>query len=241
MRWLKAWFMRAGAAIDLQVLRLDRPVTETRRGTAGVSGRASALAGIFGCVVMLGGCETSMKLGDVFGTNSSDEPQTTATIGPQTTASAPRTADQVNDQTGEGGDGGPLAPGGLLGSDTKDDLNLGKKYYRMANHGLAERYFRKAVELHPRDAEAWLGLAASYDQLRRFELADRAYGEVFKIVGKTPEVLNNQGYSYMLRGEYRRARQTLLQARAMDRGNPFVQNNLDLLAKSSRKRKAVDN
>jgi len=233
MRWLKAWFMRAGAAIHLRLLQVDRPVAKVHRGTGGVSGRAAGLAAVFGCVIFLGGCETSTKWSDVFKTNSSDDPQTTASV--------PKTVEEVNDTTGERSGGGPLAGPGLLGSDTKDDLNEGKKFYRMANHGLAERSFRRAVEAHPRDGEAWLGLAASYDQLRRFELADRAYGEVFKIVGKTPEVLNNQGYSYMLRGDYRRARQTLLQAQAMDPANPYVQNNLDLLAKSARKRKAVDN
>jgi len=118
---------------------------------------------------------------------------------------------------------------------------MGKKLYRSGNHGLAERYFRRAVESHPRDGEAWLGLAACYDQLRRFELADRAYGEVIKIVGPTSEVLNNQGYSYLLRGDYGRARQTLLQAKARDPSNPYVQNNLDLLAKSARKRKGIEN
>jgi Flp pilus assembly protein TadD len=46
-------------------------------------------------------------------------------------------------------------------------LSLGKKHYRAENFGLAEKYFRHAAELHPRDAEAWLGLAASYDRLRR--------------------------------------------------------------------------
>jgi len=233
MRWLKAWFMRAGAPIDLRVLQVDGPVTKVPRATGGVSGRVAGLAAVFGFVIFLGGCETSTKWSDVFRTNSSDDPQTTASV--------PKTTEEVNDTTGEGSRGGTLAGPGLLGSDTKDDLNEGKKFYRMANHGLAERYFRRAVEAHPRDGEAWLGLAASYDQLRRFELADRAYGEVFKIVGKTPEVLNNQGYSYMLRGDYRRARQTLLQAQAMDPANPYIQNNLDLLAKSARKRKAIDN
>ena len=134
-----------------------------------------------------------------------------------------------------------MAAPGLLGSDAKDDLNLGKKFYRLGSHGLAERHFRRAVESHPGDGEAWLGLAACYDQLKRFELADRAYAEVFRIVGKSAEVLNNQGYSYMLRGDYRRARQTLEQAKAMDPSNQYVQNNLDLLARSARKRKAVDN
>jgi Flp pilus assembly protein TadD len=96
------------------------------------------------------------------------------------------------------------------------------------------------VELHPRDAESWIGLAASYDRLRRFDLADRAYGQATRIVGSTPEVLNNQGFSYMLRGDYRRARATLLAAQAKDPGNPYIQNNLRMLEESARKAKAVN-
>jgi len=122
--------------------------------------------------------------------------------------------------------------------DPNDDLNLGKRQFRANNFGLAERYFRRAVEKGPgdarRDAEAWLGLAASYDRLRRFELADRAYAHAIKILGPTPEVLNNQGYSYILRGDYRHAREKLLAARDLDPGNPFIRSNLALLAKSAR-------
>ncbi|MGB7258070.1 MAG: tetratricopeptide repeat protein [Pseudolabrys sp.] len=129
---------------------------------------------------------------------------------------------------------------GLLGSDPNDDLSLGKKQYRANNFGLAEKYFRRAVETHPRDAEAWLGLAASYDRLRRFDLADRAYAQAVKIVGPTIEVLNNQGYSYMLRGDYRRARERLIAAQRKDPGNKYVANNLHLLAESYRKGKAIE-
>src|SRR5262249_36446342 len=112
----------------------------------------------------------------------------------------------------------------VLGSDPTDDLSLAKKFFRQGGFGLAERHYRKAVELHPRDAEAWLGLAACYDRLRRFDLADRAYRHLIKLVGQTPEILNNQGYSYMLRGDYRRARATLLAARAKDPNSPFIKN-----------------
>jgi Flp pilus assembly protein TadD len=48
---------------------------------------------------------------------------------------------------------------------------------------MAERYFRRAVETHASDAEAWVGLAASYDRLRRFDLADQAYAEAIRLVG----------------------------------------------------------
>ena len=122
--------------------------------------------------------------------------------------------------------------------DPNDDLALGKRQYRAQNYGLAERYFRRAVEKGPgdtrRDAEAWLGLAASYDRLRRFELADRAYAHAAKILGPTAEVLNKQGYSYLLRGDYAHAREKLAAAQALDPANPYVRSNLDLLARSER-------
>jgi len=134
----------------------------------------------------------------------------------------------------------PAIASGMLGSDPNDDLSLGKKQYRANNYGLAEKYFRRAVESHPRDAEAWLGLAASYDRLRRFDLADRAYAQAIGIVGPTLEILNNQGYSYMLRGDYKRARTKLDEALRKDPGNKFVLTNLQLLDESSRKGKAIE-
>ena len=69
----------------------------------------------------------------------------------------------------------------LLGNNPADELEAGKKHYREQNFGLAERYFRRAVEAAPQNAEAWMGLAASYDKLRRFDLADRAYAQAFSI------------------------------------------------------------
>jgi tetratricopeptide (TPR) repeat protein len=128
----------------------------------------------------------------------------------------------------------------LMGTDPNDDLNLGKQYFRQGAWGQAEQRFRRAVEKGPRDAEAWLGLAASYDRLKRFDLADRAYEQLLKIVGPTAEILNNQGFSYILRGNYRRARQILLTAQAKDPLNPYIQNNIRLLEKSARTRKAVE-
>jgi Flp pilus assembly protein TadD len=128
----------------------------------------------------------------------------------------------------------------LLGKDPNDALSIGKKYFRQGSYGLAEQQFRRAVETHPRDAESWLGLAASYDRLRRFDLADRAYEQVLKLIGPTPEVMNNQGFSYMLRGDYGRARRILLAAQAKDPKSPYIANNLRLLDESARKHKAIN-
>jgi Flp pilus assembly protein TadD len=69
--------------------------------------------------------------------------------------------------------------------------------------------------------------------LRRFDLADRGYAQVLKILGPTPEILN-LGYSYLLRGDFRRARIKLAAARELDPTNPYIQNNLDLLDRDLR-------
>jgi Flp pilus assembly protein TadD len=141
---------------------------------------------------------------------------------------------QLNDTTGS------LAAGGeVLGEDPKDDLSLGKKHYKEQNYGLAEKHFRRVVEAQPRTAEAWVGLAASYDRLRRFDLADRAYSQATALVGPTPEILNNEGFSFMLRGDYKTARKKLLAAQAKDPESKFIQNNLDLLAEVSSDKKGV--
>jgi Flp pilus assembly protein TadD len=156
-------------------------------------------------------------------------PETTATVpAPEVATAAPAR------------DGSSKATPEVLGNDPNDDLNLAKKHFRRGGYGLAEKHFRKAVELQPRAAEAWLGLAAAYDRLRRFDLADRAYRQVIRLIGPTPEVLNNQGFSYMLRGDYRRARQTLLAAKAKSPNNPHINANLELLTEVQRKAKGIN-
>ena len=111
----------------------------------------------------------------------------------------------------------------------KDDLTLGKEHFRESRYGLAEVHFRRAVESRKGDAEAWLGLAASYDQLKRFRLADRAYAQALKITGPTAELLNNRGYSYLMRGDVRRASLDLTAALALDPENERIRNNVAAL------------
>jgi Flp pilus assembly protein TadD len=134
----------------------------------------------------------------------------------------------------------PGSQAGLLGSNPQDDLSLGKKYYRSGSYGLAEKYFRRAVETYANDAEAWLGLAAAYDQLRRFDLADRAYAQTIRIAGPTVEIVNNQGYSLMLRGKYREAAAKFAQAAAKAPENVYVKNNIRLLAEATHQRKSIE-
>jgi Tetratricopeptide repeat len=220
---------------------------------------ARALIVAAACLTWLGGCSSSssINLADLWPGSTGSKPGSSdvasADVPPPPPGGVPPAAVPGDDTTGSTGSNltqpaepgpsgepvAPLAKPGLLGDDPHDDLQLGKKHFRANNFALAEKAFRNAVQKHPRDAEAWVGLAASYDRLRRFDLADRAYGEAVRLIGPTVEILNDQGFSYMLRGDYPRARQKLEQARTRDPRNPYVQANLQLLEQSIRERKAI--
>jgi Flp pilus assembly protein TadD len=186
------------------------------------------------CLTALSGCSSFTNLNDL---DAKKAGQTAATgaAGSETTGS-------IVTQPAESGHSvppGPLAAPGLAGDDPNDDVVRGKRYFRANDFGLAEKSFRAAVEKHPRDVESWVGLAASYDRLHRFDLADRAYAQAISLVGPTPEILNDEGFSYMLRGDYARAARTLAQAKAKDPANPYIAANLQLLEESASTGKAV--
>jgi len=199
-----------------------------------VSVKRSVVAAM-ACLVCLTGCETtSLKPPDFLNWNGEKQAKDSAA---DVTGSVAGPHDGLNGVGDKGPPAQPLAP--AMPSTPNDDLSLGRMNFTQGNYGLAERYFRRAVESGPREADAWLGLAASYDRLRRFDLADRAYNQLYGLVGRTPEILNNQGYSMMLRGDFAHARTILAEARAKDPTNPYIANNIALLAEAVRTKKAV--
>jgi Flp pilus assembly protein TadD len=115
-----------------------------------------------------------------------------------------------------------------------EPVKLGIQRFYEGNFGLAQQYFQDAVEKTPKDVTAWVGLAASYDRLGRFDLADRSYAAAVKLVGHTPSLLNNEGYSYMLRGDLGKARAKFDEALRLDPNNATATNNLALLNESTR-------
>lgn len=118
-------------------------------------------------------------------------------------------------------DGSPVASNELS--------RLGRQDLAAGNSGLAEQHFRDAIEKNRNDVSAWIGLAAAYDDLKRFDLADRAYAQAIKLQGETFDIVNNQGYSYLLRGDRTRALSRLRRAAEMQPDNSVVLNNLRLL------------
>lgn len=132
-----------------------------------------------------------------------------------------------------------LAGSGMTAEDAQfypsdEYIRQAKVYFRNENYGLAAQAYQKAVEVTPKDAEAWLGLAASYDHLRRFDLADQAYERVLALAATNAAILNNAGYSQLMRGNLESARRFLLKAYELEPDNPYIQNNLRLLGESER-------
>lgn len=125
-------------------------------------------------------------------------------------------------------------PGDVKYYPSDEPLRLGLEHFHRGAYGTAERYFRDAVEKAPADRTAWIGLAASYDRIGRFDLADKAYHAAIKLGGETPQILNNLGYSYMLRGDLAGARTKFNRALERDPENPTILNNIELLNASYR-------
>jgi tetratricopeptide (TPR) repeat protein len=200
--------------------------------------RVARIVIVMAFMTCLGACSSSTKFGDLLKSDSSASSDAQG----NPAQSGDVTGSFVTQPAEPGPSGEPVAPlskPGLVGDDPNDDLSLAKKYFRANNFGLAEKNFRTAVEKHPNDAEAWVGLAASYDRLHRFDLSDRAYAQAIHIIGPTAEILNDQGFSYMLRGDYARAHKKLQEAQAKDPSNPYVRANLQLLEESYREGKAI--
>lgn len=105
---------------------------------------------------------------------------------------------------------------------------LGRQELASGNYGLAETHFRRAVEANSEDGPSWVGLAAAYDNLGRFDLADRAYDEATRIEGESLAILNNRGYSLYLRGQRAKALSIFRRALSLYPGQPALLNNIAL-------------
>ena len=103
-----------------------------------------------------------------------------------------------------------------------------KGHFRSGDYGYSAALYKRVVELSPKNAEGYIGLSASYDRLRRFELSDRVYASLFKITGGTAQYYNNVGYSYLLRGNLNAAMTNFKKAAKLAPDSLVVANNMQL-------------
>ncbi len=104
-----------------------------------------------------------------------------------------------------------------------------KAHFRNGDYGYSAALYKRAVELTPKNAEAYVGLSASYDRLRRFDLSDRVYTALYELRGGTAQYYNNVGYSYLLRGNLGAAMTNFRKAEALEPDNVVVANNIQIV------------
>lgn len=109
-----------------------------------------------------------------------------------------------------------------------------KGHFRNGDFGHSAALYKRVVELSPKLAEGYIGLSASYDRLRRFDLSDRVYAAMFALTGGTAQYYNNVGYSYLLRGNLTAALSNFRNAQKLDPGNVVVANNIQILANAAK-------
>ena len=119
---------------------------------------------------------------------------------------------------------------------SQDPYETGRTYFEEKQYGLALAAFRESLRQHPDAPRELNAVAACYDQMLRFDLADGYYNLALNLDPNSVQTLNNLGYSHYRRSqegygsEYlMSARTYLARAGALAAGNPVVARNLDLI------------
>lgn len=112
--------------------------------------------------------------------------------------------------------------------DAADPYERGKRFLRERRLGLAIQEFRATLARQPNSVMALNGVAIAYDELGRFDLAERYYHRALALQPDSSETLNNLGYSALRRGHAGRARTFLERARGLTPEDAIVLANLEL-------------
>jgi hypothetical protein len=109
-----------------------------------------------------------------------------------------------------------------------DSYAAGKAHFAAGQLGLALTDFERALKEQGPSVDRLNALAATYDRLSRFDLADRAYRQALVIDPNAVQTLNNIGYSYLLRGRADLASAYLAKAQSMAKDDARIGANLAL-------------
>jgi Tfp pilus assembly protein PilF len=95
---------------------------------------------------------------------------------------------------------------------SSDSYALGKKQFAKGLYGMALKNFRVALVNEPKSLDHLNAVAATYDKLGRFDLAERYYAQALGVDPNSVQTLNNIGYSFLMQKDYVSARYYLNQA-----------------------------
>lgn len=115
-------------------------------------------------------------------------------------------------------------------------LSEARAHFRNNDFGYSAALYKRAVELSPKDPEGYVGLGASYDRLRRFDLSDRVYASLHELSGGSVQYYNNVGYSHLLRGEMSEAMNNFRRAQKLAPDNVVVANNIRIVSRAAASR-----
>ena len=85
-----------------------------------------------------------------------------------------------------------------------------------------------AIEIAPQSAQAWNTRAVVADLMQDWATADASYARARALSPDRPDLVNNQGWSLLLRGHWADALPLLEEAAALDPRSDRVRNNLEL-------------
>lgn len=92
----------------------------------------------------------------------------------------------------------------------------------------AERWIGQATGRPGASWRAWNALAVIADHRRDFAAADLGYARAVELAPDQAEIVNNIGWSLLLRGEWERAAAELERAHSLQAGDRRIANNLEL-------------
>lgn len=109
-------------------------------------------------------------------------------------------------------------------------IQQGRTHFSNRRYRNAVSSFQRATELSPGNMDAWLGLAASLDMVGKFDDADKAYGVLQRSMGNDVRILNNMGYSQLIRGNLVEAKRYLNASFEADPRSDITSNNLKMIS-----------
>ncbi|MGE0775854.1 MAG: LytR C-terminal domain-containing protein [Sphingomonadaceae bacterium] len=98
-------------------------------------------------------------------------------------------------------------------------LTKGRMLFGRGEYALAADAFRKAARQNPESADAYNGLAASYDHLGRYDLSRRYYELALAFAPDDGRILRNFARSMLGQGNRLAARKLIAEAAALDAGS----------------------